>query len=295
MNSKSCLRSVAILLGALFLGCGEPDRPSELILSGTIEGEQAATHRDAPMLVAVLPYNETMPLSIDALNDVAVLVSVDKHTLSFEIDLTDYELWPGNQINIAAFVDMNAAGQFPNPDPGDYIGFYTDQASYTTAYTLTKDNNRIQIAINRTIYDCFAQINFQISAAGSVVPQTGDALIAIAVAEQGVNLSTQTIDINYVVAMAHLLTDVDGPPYFLDVFPALFNEIEVSTNPFGINGIYLFAFIDSNDNGAPDTGEYLGFSGSRIPITQIYRPRSFDVTDGVNELDYQVIFNGNTF
>lgn len=174
MNSKIYIRIVPVLLGALLLGCGEPDHPPEVILSGSIEGEQAAAHRDNPILVAVMPYDETMQLSIYALNDVAALVSVDKHDLTFEIDLSEFGLWPGDRVNIIAFVDANAAGQFPNPDPGDYLGFYLD-------------------------------------------------------------------------------------------------------------------------NGTPDTGEYLGFSGNRIPFTQFYLPRAFDVENGVNEPAYPVIFNGNTF
>ena len=56
----------------------------------------------------------------------------------------------------------------------------------------------------------------------------------------------------------------------------------------------LFAVLDDNRNGIPDTGEYLGFSGSRIPLTQIYLPRTFDIADQLNILSYPVVFTGNT-
>ncbi len=294
MNSDSCLKIVYVTLCALLLACGEAEQPPALILAGTIDGEQVAANLDEPILVAVMPFDASGPLSIDALTDVTTLVSVDKNDLSFEIDLTGSGLSPGDAINIAALVDYNADGQFPNPDPGDAIGFYMDKTTYSTAYTLAAGmNSGILITIDRTIYDCSAQISFQITDKGALAPQTGEAFIAIAVERQGLDLVTQAMDMDYVVASGRFLSNVDGPPYIMDVYPALYDGIPVSADPFAIDDIYLIAVIDSNDNGIPDEGESIGFSGIHIPLTQIYLPLAFDIGDALTEAPHPVIFSGD--
>ena len=274
------------LLGCLNVACGQGSDRSEIILTGTLQGEALAENPDQPVLVAVLPDDPQRPLTTPSLADVVLMVSADKTDYSFRMDLTESGLAPGQSVNLVAFVDMNYAGGLPSLDAGDMVGFFIDAQTFSAAYELKPGlNDAGNLSINRKIYDHRASLQFRLAENLGIVPAAGENVLVYAVHGQGLDLAARTVDVDYVVGMASVVVGQDGPPYPLDLLTAIYTGIAVSEDPFGLSDLRLVAILDDAPaNGRPDAGEYLGFT-----------LLAFDVADGVNVIANRIFFPGDGF
>jgi len=274
-----------------------------IVLSGVFETPSAFNREEGAVFLMVADSDHPPGLPGTPLSSIAYFARMPVDQTRFSLDLTKTGLALGDEVMVLALWDRDFQAGFPRSTAGDQVGLLQNKTQMRTAVQLSRGldysdtSGGWTFAINKVIYDHRAAIDFLFSSADDLdlEPQPGDAVIAVAVTRQGLDLSTRTIDMDYVVGMTRVTVGMDGPPYTLKILPAIYQEIDVSEHPFGISDLYLFAILDANENGAPDIGEALGFSGSRIPLTRIYLPRTFDVVDGMNVLSYPVVFTGDTY
>jgi len=257
-------------VGSVFLLVAQSDNPSEIF--------------DAPL--SSIKYFYKMPKG-----DSRFSLNLSNTGLSLQDDVMVFGLW-----------DKNFQAGFPNPTPGDVTGYVQNKDRFLISIPLSEWNELESLpqgwdfSLNKKLYSHNAGIQFQIEGSAAVTPEVDDNVIVIAVERHGFNILTQKINMDYVVGMSTITIGRDGPPYEIKILPAIYDGIEVSENPFGIDNIYVFAILDDNEtNGKPDEGEYLGFYGFRIPFTQIYLPLTTDIDDEVKILEGPIRFSGDTY
>ncbi|MFO7557896.1 MAG: hypothetical protein R6X10_03615 [Desulfobacterales bacterium] len=256
--------------GSVFLLVARPDNPYEIF--------------DAPL--SSIQYFYKMP----------------KGDNRFALDLSNTGLSLQDDVMIFALWDKNFQAGFPNPTPGDVTGFVQHKDRFLISIPLSEWNGLGNLpqgwdfSLNKQLYAHNAGIQFQIEGSVAVTPEVDDRIIVIAVERRGFDLLTQKINMDYIVGMNTITIGTNGPPYEMRILPAIYTDIEVAENPFGIDDIYLFAILDDNEaNGRPDEGEYLGFYGFRIPFTQTYLPLTTDIDDEVKILEGPIRFSGDTY
>ena len=154
-----------------------------------------------------------------------------------------------------------------------------------------------EFIINRNVVQHNAEISFSLKEGGGVTLNTGDTVTVIAVQQDGVddtwpNLITppsyEITDMDYIVGIDTFSVTEDNI-YSFELLPVIYEGIDIPEGSFSIDGVYVFALLDTNLNGKPDEGEDIGFYWQQVLIFTI--PATVNITDGVNTLDETVWFS----
>ncbi|MFZ5569825.1 MAG: hypothetical protein ACOZF0_05450 [Thermodesulfobacteriota bacterium] len=261
----STLRRLIFLSAVLALcACGEPDPPMGMSISGSVGGEALAEHPGQPVMLLVARGNDVSAILNDPLNSVIAYVGVNPSDNTFHVDLSDRGLTAGDQVFIAAFIDLSPADRAPFPDTGDIIGFWIDPATLSISYTLAQgDNSGLNIHISREIFDFSAAVTGRI-----LGTENGDVTL-IAYAGAIASLDSAAIDPDKIVGFSRL--EIQGAPvdYVLPILPFGYNV--------PIEEVRILALLDADENGGMNAGDKIGYFTMGPP----YLPAALTIPAGV--------------
>ncbi|MBA4367669.1 MAG: hypothetical protein C0403_08525 [Desulfobacterium sp.] len=276
-----------------------------IVLEGEMELPAEDQEGESPVFLLVTSGADLGQLFTDPLSAVAYFEKMPPAESSFSLDLSSTSLLPDSRIMVLALWDRDYIAGFPQPTPGDKIGIFQNKSQMSQDIRIT-DWPADPVAagwefrINRRIYNHDASLTFQLESDGSVDLTPGDELIFLAVQKGGVDdkwhLLTppgyQITDTDYAVGMQKTVVNAENR-YTVDILPAIYEQVPVSEDPFTISNVYLFVVLDTNRNGLPDTGEYVGFYWQSIWFFRYYYfPKTLNVADSPHVLDRTVLFSG---
>jgi hypothetical protein len=249
MNIRKVAASFLIFMFLLVFGCGygEDDKgKTSIFISGTVDVGEIEEDISGPVLVQVLKTDDLEKIEENPDDAIIKVITVDESDYAFRIDLTDEGVKEGDEIYITAFVDNDYEGGIPFPTLEDYVGFYIDEERLTTSYIVKKgENNGIDIKITREVFDFDADIRGIVGGG-----ETGEVTI-LAYAGDITSSDFSKLDTDGIIGYRKLSKD-DGPvSYSLDILPYGYD--------IPIENVYVFAFLDVNENGEVDGGDRIGF------------------------------------
>ncbi|ABW68493.1 hypothetical protein [Desulfosudis oleivorans] len=271
---------------------------------------------DAPPIYIIIT-DEQDGLSEPDMSAIRYFQRLDAGAIDFDIDLSGTALAPGDRVTILALWDQDFNG-FPVLTPVvDLLGIYMNTGSLEFGMALETGDNIVDpgqadwsFAVNRRYYDHDASVFFQINCNGNC--GTGDDLIFGAITSQGVNGGSgfqptgNTFDLDYVVGLDSAVVQADTNYWYeMDFLKILRDQAGVHPNPsdpsfpagdFSMDAVYLFAVVDSNGDGQPDTGDAMGFYWEWVIFPLLRAPSDFAVSDTANVLGgNRVLFWGQTY
>ncbi len=280
MKTKIILYLMLLFCVAVVFACGKEPALQTIYLTGTVGGEAVTNHPDKPTMVIVLKGDSIENLSASDLSagmdDIIEYISIDRNNLSFHIDLTDKELNAGDEIALIAFVDINNNGSFPFPNEGDFMGFYIDEEAMSPTYQLnTGGNEGVHIDITREIFD------FQATVTGSVTGQDMGNVMIVAYAGEIDSLDLEdTFDFDGIIGFQQIEKSSSSQAFTMDILPIGMNV--------PIQDVFLFAFLDKNNNDKPDGGDLIGFLADEDKMPAMMTIEEGSLTDKNIELTMEL-------
>lgn len=265
----------------------------EISIDGSFE-QPAGYDPSKPVYIIIAQADDPAVIFEDPLSAIKYFQRVPAGENEFQIDLSKTDIAPNDEVFVIALWDKDYTAGFPFPSEGDIIGYLQNKDTFSFTLSVQEGENVVpsggfEFTINKIIYSHTAAITFQLEegdASGHY--ETGDKVIVIAVQGDGFSILSNEIDMDYIIGVTTVAIDFDIS-HRISISPAVFEAIDVY-NPFAIDNVYLFAFLDNSEaNGRPDEGEYLGFYYSQIlllpiPPVYLYLPKTFDLIDGENTL-----------
>ena len=281
-------------------------------VTGSIEPPEGYDE-DAPPIYIIIT-DEQDGLSEPDMSAIRYFQMLDAGAIDFDIDLSGTALAPGDRVTILALWDQDFNG-FPVLTPVvDLLGIYMNTGSFAFGIALETGDNIVDpsqegesFAVNRRYYDHNASVFFRIDCNGNC--GTGDDLIFGAITSQGVN-GGNTFDLDYIVGLDTGVVQADANYWYeMDFLKILRSQAGVHPNPsdpsfpdgdFSMDAVYLFAVVDSNGDGQPDTGDAMGFYWEWVIFLLLRAPSDFAVSDTANVLgndagENRVLFWGQTY
>ena len=257
MNSKILFMAIVTVIA--FTSCGALNKDDAVIAGSVTVDEAIQRAQNAPVFVAVAKDGNMEAIQHDPANAIITIIQPDESG-AFSIECKDYGLKSGDEVFLFAFVDNDYTGGIPFPTPGDAVGFYYN--GFKLSYTIGVDGEA-NILINRQQY------NFDANIIGILDGTESGNVIVIAYAGDFNSSNFSDIDINAVIGYKKIVKPANPVNFTLPVMPYGYNV------PIG--GVYVIALLDTNNNGIPDEGDYIGFAvepGSNTPV-------ALTVTNGV--------------
>lgn len=256
-GSRLYFLSCILLFGLLLAGCdnggstGRSDLPVRIVLNGVVDPSAIpAAERHGPIFVVVSRSDDMEAIQNGSTADVIDIVPVDADN-RYSIDLIRSGLVPGETVYIIGFID-NDFSDSPALDSGDFIGFYRNPDSLTTAYILKSGlNDNLDIAITREVFNFESQIGGTVYCDAPDLDCAGRHDLTI-VAYVGTITSSEFSDL-----------DTDGIIAYRTYTSASFPlDYTLDIMPFGydvpIENVHLIAFWDINDDGETNSGDIMG-------------------------------------
>jgi len=268
-----------------------------ILLNGHITLPDNFDENQGAVFMVVAKTSDPASIIKSPLSAISYFARMPKGETDYSLDLSESGLFLEDEVMVIAIWDKDYNSGFPDPTPGDVIGYLSNKKdmAFSVVLSALQDSTDIpegwSFALDKIIYNHHASITFRIDEDAAIVPRPGEAIIAIAMTAKGLFPSDPAadyaIDMDYVVGMQRFIVGQDGPPYRLEILPALYKDIEVGQDPFLLSGIYLFGLLDNDAaNGAPDENEYLGYC--RNP--KWHTPSDTDVQDGANFAEQPLAF-----
>ncbi len=267
--------------------CGQEPAFQTISMSGTVSGDVIANHPGKEVMLIVVKGENVMDLTNADLSDLSAsmdeiieYVSVDRQTLSFDIDLTEKDVAVGDEVAIIAFVDVNDKSSIPFPNKGDFLGFYLGEESINTmkfTYTLHDGKNTgIDIPITREIFDFDATIEGTISGSEmgdvTLVAYAGSTNIEMLDLDMS-NLDSDDLNFDDFLGFSQFKKTEEIQSFTLEILPML---------PIGkkipLEDVTIFAIVDTNGNGTPDSGDRIAY----IPDENNY-PSTITINEGIQK------------
>ncbi len=272
-NLQSCLR-FCILSALLFLGpgCGEESDKPDFFIAGTLAVDESMRYGEAPVLVAVTRSLDASEIQEDPGAAIIKYVAAGENGTSFEIDLSDAVLMPGDTVNLIAFVDNNYTGGVPFPDTGDIVGIYVAPGSLTPGLELQDGGNTgVHIDITRAVFD------YEASISGTITGDDIGDVILVAYAGDIVSSDFSGLDIDSVMGFQKVEKGAGPVSYAMDILPYGKNV--------PLENVQVFALLDANANNEIDAGDRIGFYGRGGDLSSLLA-----ITDGTKLKDIDLEF-----
>lgn len=217
-----------------------------IVLNGTLSLPHAYYESDSPAFVIVAKSVDIEKLLADPVSYIKYFKKLPPRGSGFTIDLSGTDLKPGEDVMVIGVWDKNFTGGFPNPDKGDYIGFYINTESFGTTYTLKDGSNSgFNIPVNREVF------NFEASVSGTVHgPSTGD-LTLVAYSGEIESSDLTELNLDDISGYKKMFKDPHAINYKLDILPYGRN--------IPIYNTFIFALLDTDRNGHIGEGDKIGY------------------------------------
>ena len=209
-----------------------------------------------------------------SLTDVKAFYRVPRGSSSYNIDLSNSSLKPGDAVTIMAVQSVANATLFPDLKKGDWVGIYglAHSSNISAAYVLGAGQNRgLDITIDRrytpsntkikgNLLGSYAGVSYVIAYRGTLV---------------GMNFSSG-FDVKDVIGFAKVNKQAGSFPFEMQLLPL---DLEDSVQ----NHVSLFAIYDVNGDGAPGPGDMVAF----YTDSDGYPARLAIPTGGVQDLNFR--------
>lgn len=260
--------------------CGGGAKRSEMSITGKVDVSKVEDQINGPVMVAIVRSNAgtqdlTTLLSNDLADSMLSYFSVNTPDLTFNTDISDTGVRPGDVIYVFAYIANGYRSGFIQPDEGDFIGFHTggkvsikDQklANMKLEYRLEPGVNKIELSIDREYIPVEALISGNVIIPEDITASEISIIVVAYITEDRIlsmdyKSSTITADgIIGVDTIPKLSNAQPGQkiPYEVEISWALpydhYNKKEKS-----LRNVSLFALIDINNDGYIDVGDWVGY------------------------------------
>lgn len=269
----------------------------DIYLNGHVTLPDDYDENEGALFLLVAHSNDPMTIMQYPLSSLSYFTRMPKGETYFELDLSDTGLNLEDEVMVVALWDKDYTRGFPNPTQGDVIGYLGNkkEMSYYTTLSQWQDKPDLpdgwRLSVDKIIYDQEASLEFTLDESAPIVPQAGEAILVVAMTEDAIYPpdpdADYSIDMDYIVATRRFIVGQDGPPYMLNILPALYKGIDVNQYPFGLSNIFLFALLDNDSsNSLPDQTEYIGY----CPQDRLPAPLAVNIQDGVNIVEQMLSF-----
>lgn len=309
------------------------------ILNGSFPAPDGYDSDSKPVHIVIAKGDDPMQVFDDVDNlrlENFIFKTLPAGETSFSIELPAAKFSPEDNIFVIALWDKDYEGGMPRATFGDKIGLFHNKTNFTYTVKLNSENKINTISdtnsdgifnyndvsgysfdIDRNYYPHNSVIKHKISKGdlSESVFQTGTRIITVAFYDNdpalreentGVKTTWQNYSINYdkIIGTSKItIEDNLQEDYFynMNILPAIHESIPVEYNPgFSINYIWVFAIIDENNNGKPDSGEKIGFFYKTITISMILgikeeAPACTWIFDSNNGLQNSIRFSDQTY
>ena len=267
-------------------------------IAGSFEKPAGYGSDDSPVFIIVAASDNPSDLFNNPLTTIKYFCKLPPGENAFTLNLSGTDLGPYDFVTVIALWDRDYTTGFPNPGQGDVIGYLQNKTDLLTSTRLkdlqeSLDADSWEFKINKTFYAHNASIAFELEDGGSVMAEPGDNVIVIAVQENGVTDTYMIDDIDYVIAMQQIVVS-EAHHYSINILPVIFNGMNVPLNQFAVDNVYVFAIIDDNGNGKPDSGEPIGYFWKPFMLIG-FVPATLDLLNGKNELPRTIKFSNQTY
>ncbi|HOW80915.1 MAG TPA: hypothetical protein PK573_00010 [Spirochaetota bacterium] len=230
-------------------------------LEGGINAPAGYNSSSAPVFMIVCEADDPNAIFADTIDAVKYFKKLDPGQTTFDLDLSSSGLAPGDEVMIIALWDLDWEYGFPRLSEDDMIGYYTDQETYSYLYTLQDGvNSGITIDLEKEYHENNARVE------GSVLGNDSGNVIIVAYTDS-LDSFDFDLDMDKIIGYEKFSKGAAITAYGMDILP--FTE-------FPVNDVYVFAFLDNNDNGEPDAGDRWGSYNDDDGF-----PRTITVTDGL--------------
>ncbi|MGM0404305.1 MAG: hypothetical protein ACQEQN_11360 [Thermodesulfobacteriota bacterium] len=266
-----CCARFCILAALLFFGpgCGEESDKPDFVVAGTLAVDESMRYGDAPVLVAVTRSLGASEIQEDPDDAIIKYVAAGENGTSFEIDLSDTALMPGDTVNLIAFVDNNYTGGVPFPDIGDIVGIHVEPGSLTPGLELQDGGNTgIHIDITREVFD------YEASISGTVTGDDEGNVVVVAYAGEVASSDFSGLDTDDVMGFARVEKGSGPVSYTIDILPYGKNV--------PLEKVQVFALLDANANNEIDAGDRIGFYAREGEFSSLLALEDGTHLDGVD-------------
>ena len=221
----------------------------EILVQGTVTLPGGAGNDDPlkPVYVIVAETDDPDDLRDDPLSAIRYFTRLAPGTTAFDIDLSDTELVPGDEVVLLALWEQDYDGGFPDPTAGDFVGFYRPgEDSVSIGYPLRDGvNGGISIEVTREVFD------FDAAVAGSIRGSDAGEVTLILYAGEVTSSDFGELDFDGVIGYRKVTKGSDDLPYCIDVLPYGYD--------LPVENVYVLALLDVNGNGEIDGGDRVGY------------------------------------
>ncbi|MCP4133635.1 MAG: hypothetical protein GY754_21890 [bacterium] len=249
-------------------------------IAGSFNNSTGTGTAEKPIFIIVANGDDPSAIFSDPVSAIKEFQKLAPGENTFDINLSNTDLVPGDQVMVIALWDRDYAGGFPNPttnadtDLRDKVGFYqnTDVQNFELSVTLTEgvntvshnfapngsSNTNYQFNINKYIYDYATTVQFQLDPderdrAGT--PSEDHNFIIVVCHQDGVSDgfwgAYSISDLNYVIAMSTLPYKTDED-YVYEV--PILNAIDDRVSNTTTMPVYVYVIYDHENPGETGYG-----------------------------------------
>jgi len=245
-----------------------------------------STSSTKPVFIIIAKAENTFELFNDPMSVIKYFVKIPQGSTTYNIDLTNTGLVPGDEIRILALYDIDYTGGFPNPTANDKIVYYQQKSSLSYSKVLTAGSNTASLSngwsfgINKTLNNYNTTFSFKFNQTTSYAYDMsasdirGKDVLVVMIYKDGVDDSWDwwggtpsygITDMDYIISIDYLkIPDTStwqNQTYTVSLFPFIYDSIPVTSTYSSkyIQNVYVYVILDANGNGWPDTGENLGY------------------------------------
>ena len=249
-----------------------------ITMSGTITPPAGYAESGKPVFILVTESDNIEEVLNKPVSAVKYFEKLVPGATTFNLDLADTDIRPGDEVTIVALLDNNFTYGFPNPDTGDMIGFHMPEDALSPAYEIRNGSNpNIDITINRPVFDYKAHISGQVMG-----PETGDLTL---VAYTGSFNSSDPSDIDPDRVMGYMTLDKNSDASL---------DYTMRIMPYGqdlpLENVFVMAVLDVNRNGDIDGGDKVGY----YTISDNELPTPLTVDGDVSGIDVRFTMDVDT-
>ncbi len=274
----------------------------DISIAGTFSMFSEYYSDDYPMYIFVFDSDNPADILEDPYSALKYFYKMPAMDVYFDIDLSNTDLKPGDQVMIAALWDRDSSGGFPVPTRGDKLGLMVNKRTYQFTVELSCGKNIVppedyEFKVNKLLYDFDASISYalDLSHTGSFNMERAQ-LIVLAIHVDGISIGISAAGkIEFNIDMDYILgADILSPTAYdyigigekpctlctrkLPILTALYEQIVVYENnrppqPL-IKGVdaggllertaYLVAILDKNGDGQLGSGDEIGYYSKDI-------------------------------
>lgn len=289
----------------LWMTIPEPSH-NGIVLEGSFTPPEGYDETSPPVFMLVAAAENLGAIWEEPLKSIRYFCKLPAGENRFAMDLGATSLKPQDTVVVAALWDRDHQAGFPRPTPGDGFGYMANKSLLTYRMPLedwefNTNSGEWTFVVDKRFVDHHASLSFKLEGGGNVPLYPGKRLLAVAVQREGIDdqwdgiLNPPTFaitDMDAVVAMQAFDISEENI-YALPILPVLWEGVPLESSPFAVPDVYLFAVLDDNRNGIPDSGEYLGY------YSFLLLPARLDIVDGVNPpaaaAPYTVRFFGGSY